>query len=268
VLTLVLVLLLLWLVLAVLLAAGAVWLQGSLYSEPAAGVLWRAPAAAAALTLVVCVWTFLYYRAPGRYPVAPWDAVSEGPQLPQELRVRTREGKEEVFKLTKDERGRPEYRDGSRRRVPDRPEQVIIVEDGQRRVFVPERDAKTGNFKVAQGESLRYYEEGAKGRYMVEGQWGRVSSSHVGRTLLYVFLNLLHFVAWWAVLWLLMRFQWSHALGLAVALWAAVTLFVLPPLLTRAEEAARQRAGTKAASSSPLARFGGEGPRARGPLAA
>jgi hypothetical protein len=142
--------------------------------------------------------------------------------------------------------GRPEYRDKNRRLLPDRPDKIIVVEGGQQHVFLPERDAK-GHFKVAPGESLRYYEEGAKGRYMVEGQWGRVASYRFGRLVLDLFLNLLHFVVWWLVLWLLLRFQWSHALGLAVAFWAVMTLFVLPPLLTRAEEVARQRAGTQAA---------------------
>ena len=66
-----------------------------------------------------------------------------------------------------------------------------------------------------------------------------------------VLLNFGFLAVWFVCLWLLLRFQWSHALGLAVAFWAAMTLFVLPPLLTRAEEVARQRAGTKTAALLP-----------------
>ena len=53
--------------------------------------------------------------------------------------------------------------------------------------------------------------------------------------------------------------DFPHALGMAVVFWAAMTLFALPPLLTRAEEVARQRAETKAAALLP---------GVRGPLAA
>ncbi|HZY89695.1 MAG TPA: hypothetical protein VFE78_33045 [Gemmataceae bacterium] len=250
-LTLILVLLLLWFALGVLLAAWTLWFQGYIYSEPAPGVFWRAPAAAAALTVVVCLWVFIDYRAPGRYRTLFEFSGQEEQRPYPELRIRTPEGRERAFLLRKDERGRPEYRDKDNRLLPDRPDKIIVVEGGQQYVFLPERDAK-GNFKVARGESLRYNEEGGQGRYMVEGQWGRVASYHFGWLVLDVFLNGLHFVVWWAVLWLLLRFQWSHALGLAFAFWGVMTLFVLPPLLTRAEEVARQRAETKAALA-PLA---------------
>jgi hypothetical protein len=250
VLTLILVLLLVWFVLAVLLAAGTLWFQGYIYSEPATGVLWRAPAAAAALAVVVCLWVFIDYRAPGRYRTLFEFSGQEEQKPYSEFRVR-RDGREEVYLLRKDERGRPVYRrDKDNQRLPSRPDKIIAVEGGQQHVYLPERDAK-GNFKVETGQSLRYYEEGNTGRYMVEEQWGRVSNYHFGWLVLDLFLNALHFAAWWAVLWLLLRFQWSHALGLAVAFWAAMTLFVLPPLLTRAEEVARQRAETKAAASWP-----------------
>jgi hypothetical protein len=267
VLTLILILLLVWFVLGVLLAAWTLFFQGYIYSEPATGVWWRAAAAGTALAAVICLWVIIDYRATGRYRTVFEFSGQEQQKPYPELRIR-RDGREEVYLLRKDERGRPEYRrDKDNRLLPGRPDRIIAVEGGQQHVYLPERDAK-GNFKVETGGSLRYYEEGNPSRVMVEGQWGRVASYHVGRLLLDLFLNVLHFVVWWVVLWLLLRFQWSHALGLAVAFWAAVTLFVLPPLLTRAEEVARQRAETKAASSfSPLPRFGGEGPGVRGKAA-
>ena len=247
-LTLILILLLLWFVLSGLLAAWTLWFQGYIYSEPATGVWWRAAAAGTALAAVICLWVVIDYRATGRYrPI--FEFTGQEQQKPYtELRIR-RDGREEVYLLRKDERGRPEYRrDKDNRLLPGRPDRIVAVEGGKEHVYLPERDAKTGNFKVRTGESLRYYEEGNPSHYMVEGQWGRVADYHFGRLVLDLFLNGLFLAVWWVVLWLLLRFQWSHALGLAVAFWAVMTLFVLPPLLTRAEEVARQRAATKAAA--------------------
>jgi hypothetical protein len=250
VLTLILILLLLWFLLGGLLAAWTFFFQGYIYSEPATGVWWRAAAAGTALAAVICLWVVIDYRATGRYRTI-FEFTGQEQQKPYtELRIR-RDGREEVYVLRKDERGRPEYRDAKdpRRLFPHRPEKIVAIEDGQQHVYLPERDAK-GNFKRQTGGSLRYYEEGNPGHYMVEEQWGRVTDYHFGRLVLDLFLNVLHLAVWWAVLWLLLRFQWSHALGLAVAFWAAMTLFVLPPLLTRAEDVARQRAETKVAAFS------------------
>src|SRR5262249_16234988 len=57
--------------LAILLWAGSLFFQGYLYSEPAAGLHWRALAAGAVLTLFLAFWCFLDYRQPGRYS-ATW----------------------------------------------------------------------------------------------------------------------------------------------------------------------------------------------------
>ncbi len=54
-------------------------------------------------------------------------------------------------------------------------------------------------------------------------------------------LNGLHLVVWFACLWLLLRFQWPHALGMALVCWLVVTVIVIPPLLNKAEVVAYQR---------------------------
>jgi heme exporter protein D len=43
-------------------------------------------------------------------------------------------------------------------------------------------------------------------------------------------------------LWLLLQFQWSHAFGLAIVVWLVVTLTLLPIVLSKIEETAKQRA--------------------------
>ena len=55
-------------------------------------------------------------------------------------------------------------------------------------------------------------------------------------------LNFGFFLCCWLTLWLLLRFQWSHALGLGFVLWLVFTLSLLPMLLTRAAEVAQANA--------------------------
>jgi hypothetical protein len=62
------------------------------------------------------------------------------------------------------------------------------------------------------------------------------------RFLMTLFLNFGHFLLWWLCLWLLLRFQWSHALGLGFVLWLVFTLFFLPMLLGYAAEVAESNA--------------------------
>ena len=51
-------------------------------------------------------------------------------------------------------------------------------------------------------------------------------------------------LTWFACLWLLLRFQWPHALGLAVVLWLACTLLLWPVLQAQVR---RTTTGTAAA---------------------
>ncbi len=55
---------------------------------------------------------------------------------------------------------------------------------------------------------------------------------------------------WFLSLWLLLRFQWPHALGLAVAFWL-VMLFILPMILTKAESVRKERLPPKTAHVAP-----------------
>jgi hypothetical protein len=68
----------------------------------------------------------------------------------------------------------------------------------------------------------------------------------VGNILLAIFF----FLAWFLCLWLLLRYQWAHALGLAVIFWLVKELVVMPALLDRAEAVAAERAVARAAEAS------------------
>jgi hypothetical protein len=246
VLNLVLVLLLVWFVLTVLLAAWTLWFQAYIYSEPVGAIWWRAPAAGTALALFLTLWVVLDYRAPGRYRELHGFSFIEYPAPYPELHVFNPDGKEEVFKLHKTGRGLPEYRWDSKK-LPSRPGRIIVFEDGEKFVFEPERDAR-GNFKTGPGDVVHYRD--SRGREMVEGQLGQVSIRHYGWLAMNFLLNFAHLAVWFACLWLLLRFQWSHALGLAVVFWAVTTLIVVPMVLGQAERVALQGAPPAATRSS------------------
>jgi hypothetical protein len=243
VLYLVLVLLLVWFSLCVFLAAGTLFFQGYIYTEPTEGLVWRAPAAGTALAALVALWALLAYRAPGQY-----QALFEfSPRLDREpykeLRVVRPDGKEEVYTRRPTPGRSLEYwRSG--RPMPSRPDKVAVTEDGQTVYFEPDRDAN-GKFKVGPDQILRYRDD--RGREMLEGGLGRVSTIQAGRLVANLAINFAHLAAWFLCLWLLLRFQWSHALGLAVVMWVVMTLLVLPYVLDRAEKVGPQRGATAAA---------------------
>jgi hypothetical protein len=250
VLTLILLILLLWAVLTVLLSAWTLWFQGYIYNEPTSGISWRGPAAGSALTVVLAIWIFLDSRTPpGRFrPFLESSATVDSKPFPK-LYI-PREKGEDVYGLVPGP-GR-EYRLNGQptgKVLAKRPKQVVVIEDGERHIFEPERDAK-GNFKTRSSsssswlgseasEDLRYVDD--KGRVMLESSIGQLSTFRSGLFVGNLLLNFFFLAAWFAVLWLLLRFQWAHALGQAVVFWGVMLLFILPPVLTRAENVAKER---------------------------
>jgi hypothetical protein len=237
--------LLLFLGVAIFLWAGTLFFQGYIYSEPVSGLYWRAPAAGAALALFLAFWCFLDYRQPGRYN-ATWfePTASEDEVFDKFWSVK---GNQEVlYEARKNARGQVEYMDAARRpwtrSDADGIVEAIVVEgkDGQRIRFDAELTADK-KFKTGQGEPVRYIEVGGQGRVMTETYIGKLPISHWGATVAQITLSLLHLALWFACLWLLLGFQWSHAFGLALILWLVITLTLLPIVFAKTEETAKQR---------------------------
>jgi hypothetical protein len=235
---LILILLVVWFVLIVLLAAWTLWFQAYIYSEPVGEIWWRAPAAGTAVAVFVCLWVVLDYGTDGRYrPLHEFSAREA--DIYSDLWVVNQDGKEDHYMRGADN----QYRNKNGKGLPTRPNKIIAsqTKDGDKQVFEPERDEK-GRFKVEKNAALRYYEKDNPKRYMEETALGQVSVFHFGWLVMNLVLNFVLLAVWWVALWLLLRFQWSHALGLAVVFWGVMLLFVLPPVLTYAENVARQRA--------------------------
>jgi hypothetical protein len=233
---LLLVYLLVWATIVVFLGAGTRWLQNAIYSEPAAGLYWRAPVAGTVLALFLALWAWLDFRAPGRYTTLFLFSPNEEKEFGELRAVVKKDGKErEVsYSLRRTPRGLPEYREVAPpyRRLASHPEAIIVKENGQDVRFDAERDANQ-KFKIEQGQSLHYID--SQGRVMSEDTVGRLSTFRWSYFLPNILLNLGHFLLWFVCLWVLLRFQWSHALGLAVIFWIVMTILIVPMLLTTVE---------------------------------
>jgi hypothetical protein len=237
------------LVLTALLWAGTTWVQGYLYENvTAAGELvWRAPAAGAALALFLALWCFLDYRGYTPSWPLPYDSIFRvglrEEQPPVKEFVAVRQGQQQKYTARKTVRGglgisRTEYVDEQGK--PWSRSDAIIVKEGDNDVrFEAEKDEK-GNYKVEKGASLRYIDP--RGRVMTEDLPGQWSVTRTGLFFANVLLNGAHLAVWFLCLWLLLRFQWSHALGLAVVSWLVMTLVFVPMVLDQVKDVASKKA--------------------------
>jgi len=201
----ILILLLVWAGLVVLLWAGSVWFQGYIYSEPAPQLAWSAPVAGTVLAAFFALWCWIDYHSPGKYTdLFHFSPREDHPPFTELLAVKGTSSTR--YTLTKDAQGRLDYRDAN------------------------------GNYKMRTGRSLLYHD--ARGREMSEDNLGQISTFRWGVFLGAAFLNAFHLALWFVGLWLLLRFQWSHALGLAAIFWLISTVLIVPTLLAKVEAAA------------------------------
>jgi energy-coupling factor transporter transmembrane protein EcfT len=234
VLTIFLILLAVFVVLALMLAAATLFLQAYFYNDPVEAIYWRAPAAAAALTLFLSLWIVFDYRSvekptdEGRY--RPLHELSSFETERYEyLTIVYRDRAKDQYVL---QQGDNSYRNKAGKVPLSKPIQQIVAHhkdtDDEKHVFnVEEKDGK-----------IRYVEEGNPSRAMEDP--GRIRIFHFGWLFVSLVLNFGFAAVWFVSLWVLLRFQWSHALGLAFVFWL-ISLFVLPMILTQAENVRKQR---------------------------
>src|SRR5262249_39338718 len=116
-------------------------------------------------------------------------------------------------------------------------EAIILKDEGGESRFEPASTPKGSDyteFRDADGWVLRVYGEGPRPGNPTAFRWGRFFGA--------LFLNFVHLGLWFACLWLLLRFQWGHALGFALVLWFIATLAILPMLFEQAALEARRHA--------------------------
>ena len=212
-----------------LLWAGTVWFQGYIYeSVTASDLYWRVPAASVVLTLFLGLWCFIAYRNPPesvpgmfqfQFSQTNLDKPFDKFLVEKADHTETQFNKRTILKGSISER---EYRDAVMDKWPlqPKPEAIIIFEDKQRVRF---------EARHSPGSKSIYVDE--RGRVISEEDPG-VYSLFSGKLLLLnlgLYLGLL--VVWFACLWLLLRFQWSHAFGIALLFWLMSVLILVTMLV-------------------------------------
>jgi len=265
VLTLLLILIVTAVSLTVILWAGTFFFQGYIYTEPSPGIFWQAPAAAALLTLGYTIWCFsiaLNSNATGQnlpidtiFRFSPKEEMPELQGRPAKKiwaikidRKKTGDNKDgEIVAYVGKAAIRPQFQYWEDKEIKPHPwhkQDVIAIEiekpDGTKMRFdlTPTTESDYRQFESRDGWVIREYEEGPTGVPI---------KFRFGRLLLNLFFNVGHFVAWFLGLWVLLRFQWSHALGFAVVLWLTFTLTMLPMMLGYAGSVAADRQSVRSA---------------------
>jgi hypothetical protein len=249
--TLVLILLIVGIVLAVSLFVGGLFVQGYVYTEPSPALRWGAPLAALALFIFYSAWCLaVAFTAPSddesSYHIL-WQfspTAYQFPPLKEVWAVRKGDKKEPyVLKKVVVFRGqsRYEYRSALNERPWNNSDvQAIIVRppDGTPDIKytpVAEADRPRGAYRQFVSKD---------GWVITESETGpspRPEKTYYTRLFLFLFLHMFHLGLWFACLWLLLRFQWAHALSGAVVLTITAALIMLPMLVGYAVDVSRAR---------------------------
>ncbi len=220
------------------------FLQGYIYTEPSPQLYWQAPAAGGVLTLFLLLWCVLVAKSDGATPSdIPYDTLFHfSPRVDllkepaKEIWAIYKDGAEKPYE--RDRLNQTAYRYVYKKVSPSKPWRddgvaaVKLVIDGETLLFKrAPSDGSYGQFVSDQGWVMKEYGDGPTGVPTIF-RWGRF--------LMNLILNFGLLAILWLCLWLLLRFQWSHALGLAFVLWLGFTLIVLPILLNSAAEVAQR----------------------------
>ena len=244
-----------------LLWGGTLFLQGYFYTEASTAIFWQAPVAAVVLTLFYGLWCLLDYNAAGARPgYLPYDTIfsfsadetkpTKDNKPVERLWAVLKSGKSEKKVPYKRwpvlEAGRatyPYFREeaggGKGERWPvDKAVAIDVPEDGDvvRYELAKADSAEYRLFVSPEGWTIKEYNSGPT---------GQPEAFRPGLLLGNLLLNFGHFALWFLCLWLLLRFQWGHALGLGFVMWLVMTLLVVPMMLASAGKAAEESRGTQ-----------------------
>jgi hypothetical protein len=245
--TMLLILLVVGITLGIALFVGGRFVQGYIYNDPSPQLAWGAPATAAALFLFYTAWCVavaLTTPTPddAQYHVI-WSFTTTVNQFPtpvKDLWAVRKGGKTEHYVLKKVVMFKGQSRSQYRSAETDKPwndtnlEAIEIRPAGS----TPIRYSRTTE---ARGAYAQYTSDDGWVITDRDGPAENPEKSRLGRLLLFLFLHVMQVTILFVCLWLLMRFQWGHALVAAVILSAVSSLILLPMLVGYATDVSRAR---------------------------
>lgn len=246
-------------VLILFLWGGSMLLQGWLYQNPANAMPIRATVGGVVMAVFLTLWCSLNANNPGKYDTlfefTPLETVDHDSF---DTVMKKADESENIVHYTKrvggkgstvdffDAKGLPWKKNTS-----DSMAVAILIQEKDKPEptrFEANLDSK-GNFPKDVSE-LRYTD--ANGRWVTADSLGRVNRKKTGVLLANIFLNGMHFVLWWMVLWFGLRFTVWHAFGLAFVLWLFFMLAIQPVLFNQVRPRETQ---TTMQMAQPMARY-------------
>jgi hypothetical protein len=259
VLTLLVVILLLGGSLITLFWVGTFFFQGWIYTEPSAGINWQAPAAGAAVTAFLAAWCVAVATSDEASTTdIPYDNIFRfSPEVamfdkPAKKMWALKQGNKVVeYDRKRLDQTRYCYVDNTYDRRPWSSSKVEALEleyQGKKVRFTPKVVEPTGGpfgkvstgyreYVSADGWVMRDYDDTSP----TSGPTGLPLQFRSGRFIANLFFNFGFWLVLFLSFWLLLRFQWAHALGFSFVLWLAMTLTMMPMVLTTAAGIAQNR---------------------------
>ena len=152
-------------------------------------------------------------------------------------------GKETHYKMRRIPQGARTLReyvadDGKRWPQQPRPDAILVQEK-------PDEPKARFEAKPGSDPASPMYVDG-RGRVLTVDDPGVYSLFRWGLVFKIIFLYGGLLVVWFLSLWLLSRFQWTHALGLAMVLWLVTIILLMPLILEQVEKRTTPPAPTTA----------------------
>lgn len=246
----------------VLFWAGTFFFQGYIYTEPTPGLAWQAPAAGGAVAVFLTAWVVAIALSSAASPTdIPYDTLFRfSPKVTMferpvaKITAIKQDGKRIDYVCKRLDQTRYRYVDTSYDPRPWSSSKVVAIElldPNKQTVQFKVRPPSESDGFLALSKSSGAYREFVSddGWVMLDyddssqtaGPTGLPSQFRTGRFLVNLFFNFGFLTVLFVSLWLLLRYQWPHALGFAFVLWVVLTLAVLPMLLTYAAGVAQAR---------------------------
>lgn len=233
--------------------AGTYYFQGYIYTEPSAGIAWQAPLAGVLLSFGFSIWCFsIAFSANASTTNLPINTLHRFSPVVEKFdrpikniwavkRKKAGEfqdGERFAYVSQYDDRGRFYYEERNLAKRRWQPQDILAIETDN-------VDGTKMRFDLVRGDPSGYRTFVSKdGWSMIEfdvGPTGIPRRFHLGLLILNLVFNFCHLLGWFIGLWLILRFQPMHALGLSVVLWAIMTLTMLPMMLGYAGQVAESR---------------------------